>query len=172
MVASLSNYFRFSLSRGKNVITLEEEEQHVRSYLEIQQMRYSDILDYEIDIPDHLKQYIIPSSPFSPGGNALYHGIKNRRRKGVIRLTGREENGHIILEVMDDGRGMSEERLREVRASLGESTGEGFGLRTVHQRIQILFGAEYGLTIESELDVGTKVIVTIPMKTSDKEMAI
>ena len=73
---------------------------------------------------------------------------------------------------MDDGRGMSEERLREVRASLGESTGEGFGLRTVHQRIQILFGAEYGLTIESELDVGTKVIVTIPMKTSDKEMAI
>jgi two-component system sensor histidine kinase YesM len=173
MVASLSNYFRFSLSRGKNVITLEEEEQHVRSYLEIQQMRYSDIMDYEIDIPDHLKQYIIPKLTLQPlVENALYHGIKNRRRKGVIRLTGREENGHIILEVMDDGRGMSEERLREVRASLGESTGEGFGLRTVHQRIQILFGAEYGLTIESELDVGTKVIVTIPMKTSDKEMAI
>jgi len=173
MVTSLSNYFRFSLSRGKNVITLGEEEQHVRSYLEIQQMRYSDILEYEIDIPDHLKQYIIPKLTLQPlVENALYHGIKNRRRKGVIRLTGREENGHIILEVMDDGRGMSEERLKEIKASLGDSKGEGFGLRTVHQRIQILFGAEYGLTIESELDVGTKVIVTIPMKTSDKEMAI
>ena len=173
MVGSLSNYFRFSLSRGKSVITLEEEEQHIRSYLEIQQMRYSDILDYEIDIPDHLKQYIIPKLTLQPlVENALYHGIKNRRRKGVIRLTGREDNGNIILEVMDDGRGMSGERLEEVRTSLGNSTGEGFGLRTVHQRIQILFGAEYGLRIESELDVGTKVIVTIPMKTSVKEMAI
>jgi two-component system sensor histidine kinase YesM len=173
MVASLSNYFRFSLSRGKSVITLEEEEQHVRSYLEIQQMRYSDIMDYEIDIPDHLKQYIIPKLTLQPlVENALYHGIKNRRRKGVIRLTGREDCGLIILEVMDDGRGMSEERLEEVKASIGDSQGEGFGLRTVHQRIQILFGSEYGLTIESKLDVGTKVIVTIPMKTSDKEMAI
>jgi len=173
MVASLSNYFRITLSRGKNVITIEEEEQHVRSYLEIQQMRYRDLMDYEIDIPDQLKQYILPKLTLQPlVENALYHGIKNRRRKGFIRLTGRAENGRIILEVTDEGRGMTEERLEEVRASLNEGTSEGFGLRTVHQRIQILFGPEYGLSLESKLDVGTKVIVTIPMKTSDKEMAI
>jgi len=173
MVASLSNYFRFSLSRGKNVITIEEEEQHVRSYLEIQQMRYRDLMDYEIDIPEQLKKYILPKLTLQPlVENALYHGIKNRRRKGFIRLTGREVNGRIILEVADEGRGMTEERLEEVRASLTEGTNEGFGLRTVHQRIQILFGPEYGLSLESTLDVGTKVIVTIPMKTSDKEMAI
>jgi len=173
MVASLSNYFRFTLSRGKNVITIEEEEQHVRSYLEIQQMRYRDLMDYEIDIPEQLKKYILPKLTLQPlVENALYHGIKNRRRKGFIRLTGRAENGRIILEVTDEGRGMTEERLEEVRASLTEGTNEGFGLRTVHQRIQILFGPEYGLSLESTLDVGTKVIVTIPMKTSDKEMAI
>lgn len=173
MVASLSNYFRFSLSRGKSVITLEEEEQHIRSYLEIQQMRYSDLMDYEIDIPDQLKKYILPKLTLQPlVENALYHGIKNRRRKGLIRLTGRAKNEHVILEVTDDGRGMAEERLDEVRASLNDGKTEGFGLRTVHQRIRILFGGEYGLTLESTPDVGTKIIVTIPMKTSDKEMSI
>jgi two-component system, sensor histidine kinase YesM len=76
----------------------------------------------------------------------------------------------LILEVADDGSGMTEERLDVVRASLADGKSEGFGLRTVHQRIQILFGREYGLTIESTPDVGTRVIVTIPMQTSDKEM--
>jgi len=173
MVASLSNYFRLSLSRGKNVITIEEEEQHIRSYLEIQQMRYRDLMDYEINIPEELKKYILPKLTLQPVvENALYHGIKNTRRKGFIRLTGRIENERIILEVIDDGLGMSDERLEEVRASLTDNKREGFGLRTVHQRIQILFGAEYGLSLESKLDAGTKVIVTIPMKTSDKEMSI
>jgi len=173
MVASLSNYFRLSLSRGKNVITIEEEEQHIRSYLEIQQMRYRDLMDYEINIPEELKKYILPKLTLQPVvENALYHGIKNTRRKGFIRLTGRIENERIILEVIDDGLGMSDERLEEVRASLTDNKREGFGLRTVHQRIQILFGAEYGLSLESKPDAGTKVIVTIPMKTSDKEMSI
>ncbi len=173
MVASLSNYFRFSLSRGKNVITLEEEEQHIRSYLEIQQMRYRDLMDYEIDIPIQLKKYILPKLTLQPlVENALYHGIKNTRRKGFITLTGRAQNDRIILEVTDDGCGMEKERLNEVRASLRDGMREGFGLRTVHQRIQIMFGVEYGLALDSTPDVGTKVTVTIPMQTSDKEMVI
>lgn len=173
MIASLSNYFRFSLSRGKNVITIEEEEQHIRSYLEIQQMRYRDLMDYEINIPVQIKKYILPKLTLQPlVENALYHGIKNKRRKGIICLTGRVEGELIILEVTDDGIGMTEERLQGIRASLYDSKSEGFGLRTVHQRIQILFGAEYGLSLESIPDAGTKVIVTIPMKTSDKEMSI
>jgi two-component system, sensor histidine kinase YesM len=172
MVSSLSNYFRFSLSRGQNVITLTEEEQHIRSYLEIQQMRYRDLMEYEIDIPDQLKNFILPKLTLQPlVENALYHGIKNRRRKGFIRVTGRAENERlIILEVVDDGPGMSEERLDAVRDSLTNGKREGFGLRTVHQRIQILFGGEYGLAVESTPDVGTRIIVTIPMQTSDKEM--
>lgn len=173
MVGSLSNYFRFSLSRGKNVITLAEEEQHIRSYLEIQQMRYRDLMEYEISIPDQLKNFILPKLTLQPlVENALYHGIKNRRRKGFIRLAGRAQGDCLILEVEDDGPGMTAERLAEVRASLAEGKREGFGMITVHQRIQIMFGPEYGLAVESTHDVGTKVIVTIPMQTSDKEMAI
>ena len=173
MVASLSKYFRFSLSRGKSVITLEEEEQHIRSYLEIQQMRYRDLMDYEIDIPVRLKNYILPKLTLQPlVENALYHGIKNTRRKGFIQLTGKEHNGCVILEVKDDGYGMSQERLEQLKASLTDGTNEGFGLRTVHQRIQILFGAEYGLALQSEPGKGTRISVTIPMKTSDKEMTI
>ena len=170
MVSTLSNFFRFSLSRGKNVITLAEEEQHIRSYLEIQKMRYRDLMEYEIDIPDHLKFYILPKLTLQPlVENALYHGIKNRRRKGCIRVTGRERNGCIQLEVADDGAGMTPERLEEVRASLEEAGGiESFGLKAVHRRIRILFGADYGLALESEPDAGTKVIVTIPMQTAEE----
>lgn len=171
MVSSLSNYFRFSLSRGQNVITLEEEQQHIKSYLEIQQMRYRDLMEYEIDIPDELKGYILPKLTLQPlVENALYHGIKIRRRKGLIRVSGRAEGDHLILEVADDGSGMPQERLDELRASLVDGRKEGFGLRTVHQRIQILFGVEYGLTLESTPDVGTKIFVKIPMKTNEKEM--
>jgi len=173
MVDSLSNFFRFSLSRGKNVITIAEEEKHIRSYLEIQQMRYRDLMEYEIDIPEQLKEFTLPKLTLQPlVENALYHGIKIKRRKGFIRVTGRTQNDCLILEVADDGSGMTKERLDVVRSYLATGKSEGFGLRTVHQRIQILFGGEYGLTVDSTPDVGTNVAVKIPMKTIDKEMEI
>ncbi len=171
MVGSLSNYFRFSLSRGQNVITLKEEQQHIKSYLEIQQMRYRDLMEYEIDIPDELKRYILPKLTLQPlVENALYHGIKVRRRKGLIRVQGRIQDDSVILEVSDDGCGMTAERLAEIRASLEDERSEGFGLRTVHQRIRILFGGDYGLSVESTPDVGTRITVKIPMQTNEKEM--
>ena len=171
MVSSLSNFFRFSLSRGQNVITIQEEQQHIRSYLEIQHMRYRDLMEYVIDIPEELNAYILPKLTLQPlVENALYHGIKIRRRKGLIRVSGRLEGDQLVLEVADDGSGMTPERLEEVRASLVNGRKEGFGLRTVHQRIQILFGMEYGLTLESDPDAGTKIYVRIPMQTNEKEM--
>ncbi len=172
MVSSLSNFFRFSLSRGQNVITLAEEAQHIRSYLEIQQMRYRDLMSYDIDIPAALEDYILPKLTLQPlVENALYHGIKNRRRKGTIHVTCATEGDDLVLVVADDGAGMSAERLGEMRDMLMDGKGEGFGLRAVHQRIRILFGEAYGLTLTSAPDQGTRVIVTIPMTTADKEMA-
>jgi len=173
MVSSLSNFFRFSLSRGQNVITIAEEAQHIRSYLEIQQMRYRDLMEYDIDIPNHLENYTLPKLTLQPlVENALYHGIKNRRRKGCISVTCRAQDGHLILEVKDDGAGMTKERLLEMQETLILVGGkrDGFGLRTVHQRIQILFGEEFGLSLESAPDAGTKVCVKIPMQMAEKEM--
>jgi two-component system sensor histidine kinase YesM len=171
MINSLSNYFRFSLSRGQNVITLAEEEQHIRSYLEIQQIRYRDLMEYEIEIPEQLKNFILPKLTLQPlVENALYHGIKKSRRQGVIHVTGREQNGCLVLEVADDGIGMTRERLDAINTSLKDGRCEGFGLRTVHQRIQILFGGEYGLSVESMPDAGTRVSVTIPMQTAEESV--
>ncbi len=171
MINSLSSYFRLSLSQGKSIITLAEEEMHINSYLQIQQVRYRDIMEYDIDIPEGLKKYTLPKLTLQPlVENALYHGIKMKRRMGHIHVSGRELNGKVILVVKDDGIGMPEEKLSALRESLGNTRngGEDFGLRTVHQRIQILFGKAYGLALESTPDAGTAVTVAIPMQVSGR----
>jgi two-component system sensor histidine kinase YesM len=96
-------------------------------------------MEYKIDIPDDIKKCILPKLTLQPiVENALYHGIKVSRRKGFIHVTGKMQDECVVLEVADDGSGMTEERLNEIRASLADDKSvPGFGLRTVHQRIQI-----------------------------------
>ncbi|MCD7735658.1 MAG: sensor histidine kinase [Lachnospiraceae bacterium] len=187
MVTSLSSFFRSSLSNGRDVITLREEEQHVRSYLEIQHMRYKDILEYEINIAPELAPYRIPKLTLQPlVENALYHGIKLKRGRGHIRVAGqmeavdsrgllvsdpkqmeeaRQKNPSaavIVLTVEDDGAGMEPERLAQVRSTLKHEQSIGFGVATVHERLQLMFGPEYGLQIESRPGEGTCVTARIP----------
>lgn len=165
MVTSLSGYFRSSLSKGRDIITLREEEQHVRSYLEIQHVRYQDILEYEIDIDKELAEYEIPKLTLQPlVENALYHGIKLKRGLGKISVLGYQDGETICLAVKDNGAGMDEERLNEVRSAIRKEKRVGFGLSTVHERLQLMFGQEYGLTVESTLGEGTAVFVKIPMQ--------
>ena len=143
----------------------------ITNYIEIQRLARGKNFQLTQDVPDELRGIRIPKLTLQPlVENALYHGIKIRRRKGLIRVSGRLEGDQLVLEVADDGSGMTPERLEEVRASLVNGRKEGFGLRTVHQRIQILFGMEYGLTLESDPDAGTKIYVRIPMQTNEKEM--
>jgi two-component system sensor histidine kinase YesM len=163
MVTSLSSFFRSSLSKGRDIITLREEEQHVRSYLEIQQVRYKDILNYRIEIDPELSEQEIPKLTLQPlVENALYHGIKQKRGRGMILVTGRAKGGDICLQVEDNGAGMDEMRLREVQAAIRQEQRVGFGLATVHERLQLLFGPEYGLQIDSVPGEGTVVRVRIP----------
>lgn len=167
MVTSLSAFFRSSLSNGRDIISLREEEQHVRSYLEIQQVRYKDILEYRIEIDPELATYEIPKLTLQPlVENALYHGIKLKRGQGHIVVTGQEQNGDICLIVQDDGAGMTPERLEQVQGAISGKQRTGFGVATVHERLQLLFGAPYGLTIESRPGEGTIVHVRIPMQQS------
>ncbi|MDO4338985.1 MAG: sensor histidine kinase [Eubacteriales bacterium] len=166
MVTSLSGYFRSSLSKGRDIITLREEEQHVRSYLEIQHVRYKDILEYRIEIQPELAMYEIPKLTLQPlVENALYHGIKLKRGLGMISVKGYEEGEDIWLVVSDNGAGMDAERLEEVRKSIRKEQRVGFGLSTVHERLQLWFGAEYGLSIDSMPGEGTTVRVKIPKQT-------
>lgn len=171
IVSSLSNFFRFSMNRGKDVITLAEEEKHIRSYLEIQQIRYHDVMDYEIDIPPELGAYCLPKLTLQPlVENALYHGIKLKRCKGHIQVTGRQEGNRIVLTVADNGAGMSQQRLTELRNAIRDGKEIGFGLHAIHKRLQLLFGDNYGVTeVFSAPGDGTKINVETPMRLAEEE---
>ncbi len=166
MVGSLSDFFRTSLNRGREIVTVREDLQHVCSYLEIQKIRYMDILEYEILVPEELNDYRIPKITLQPlVENALYHGIKNKRGGGKITLRGHEEKDFFTIEVEDNGIGMTEERLLAVRKGLSEKApqeSELYGLYNVNERIRLNFGDEYGIVISSEHEKGTVVEVRLP----------
>lgn len=168
MVTALSDFFRTTLSKGKDYITVQEEESHIRSYLQIQQFRYQDILEYEIDIPKELYEYSILKLTLQPlVENALYHGIKNKRGMGRILVTGREKDGKLIFTVKDNGMGMTKDQLKQVRREINQDVHDtiepaGFGLYNVAQRIRLNYGMDYDLWVESTYGEGTESIVTIP----------
>ena len=140
----------------------------MESYLKIQHFRYQDIMDYEIQIDADLYEFLIPKMTLQPlVENALYHGVKNKRGKGKITIRGYRAGESIILEVEDNGKGMTPEELHRLRQHVsGEEPGadQGFGLANVNQRIHYYFGKEYGLSFESTLDKGTKVTIALPAK--------
>ena len=163
MVNSLSSFFRISLSKGRDIIPLENEVSQVKSYLEIQQIRYSDILKYEIDIPQTVYGCFVPKLILQPlVENALYHGIKNRRGLGTISIRGEEDGDDILLTVTDNGAGMDSEQIAALRAGVYQDRHTGLGLVNVHKRIRLYCGEKYGLDFASEKGKGTTVSLRLP----------
>ena len=168
MVSTLSDFFRTTLSKGRDYITVKEEATHIRSYLTIQQFRYRDILEYEMDIPEELEEYQILKLTLQPlVENALYHGIKNKRGLGHILVSGKKQGDHLVFTVRDNGKGMDPERLAYVQRLISgelkdEDAPSGFGLFNVNQRLQLNYGPEYGLILASEEGEWTEVNVIIP----------
>ena len=166
---ALSDFFRISLSQGKDWIPLSEEIKHLTGYLTIQKIRYRDILDYEIDIPGELGNIQVLKLLLQPlVENAIYHGVKHRRGRGLVKVTGRAEDGWLILRVQDNGAGMSAQRLAEVREGLSAERGEsaGYGLFNVNKRIQLYYNQARGVEIESAEGVGTEVSLRVPVRTA------
>ena len=166
MVVTLSDFFREILSKGKEFISIKEEEKHISSYLQIQEMRYRDILEYDIQLDQVIYKYQILKLTLQPVvENALYHGINYKRAKGCIHIHGEKEGDIIRLTVRDDGVGMDEEELAQLRQQIEkpcQETEKGFGLANVNERIHMYFGYEYGMKIESEKGKGTTVEIVIP----------
>ncbi len=164
MTAALARLLRQSISNDNERIPLEKEIEHTRSYLTIQQMRYKDKLEYEIDVaPDIQKEMVINLILQPLVENAIYHGIKYKGSKGKITIRGVGEEQWIILQVSDDGNGMDEETLANImdKSKAKEGTG-GVGVYNVHTRLQLYYGEAYGLHFESAPGEGTTVTVTIP----------
>ena len=172
IVRSLSSFFRIALSRGKDWIPIRQEIEHVRSYLHIQKIRYRDILDYEIQVDENILDGTILKLTLQPlVENALYHGIKNKRNGGTIRVKARKADDNLILLVVqDDGIGFTPYKLSQIRATFANDSDEilqsdsGFGLENVNKRIQLYYGNQYGLTVESQYQEGTRVTVAIPLR--------
>jgi two-component system sensor histidine kinase YesM len=174
MVTSLSTFFRSSLNRGRDILTLGAECAQVQSYLEIQQIRYSDILRYDIQVPQELKDCLVPKLILQPlVENALYHGIKNRRGMGQITVTGERQGNDLLLKVIDNGAGMEEAQVRELQSGIYEDKHTGLGLVNVHKRIRLYCGEPYGLSFESTVGKGSTVSVLLPMdRTLGEEVII
>ena len=166
MVSSLSTYFRSFLSNGKDIITLREEALHVRSYLEIQQVRYRDVLQYELDMDPELEECQIPKMTLQPlVENAIYHGIKTKRGGGTVRISSRKNGSRALLKVEDTGSGMEKEEFEKLLASLEESEGSGFGMRASYQRLKLMFDTELEFVMDSVPGEGTSIRIGIPFRT-------
>jgi two-component system sensor histidine kinase YesM len=164
---SLADFYRIALSKGKEIISLEEEIKNVNDYLNIQRYRYYDVFDYEIKVQDEIKRSKILKLTLQPlVENSIYHALKTKGSFGRILIEGYMEDDNVIIKVFDDGVGISEEKIKEIFDYQHPETDKGsFGLRSVDERIKLFFGEKYGLKIESVLGEGTIITVVIPFLT-------
>lgn len=165
---NLASFFRNTLTSGY-FVSIENEIKYTKEYVNILALRYGDLFDIEWDIDESILSYTIIKICLQPIiENAVYHGIKHKNDKGLIKIKGLCDDNNIILIVSDDGIGIEKDALDELNKTLSETsfTNEKshIGLSNVNQRIKIIFGDSYGIHVESTVGVGTDVYVTIPKK--------
>ena len=168
IIMALTKLYRIGLSKGSEIITVCEEIDHVRNYLVIQNIRYFDILDYEISCEDSLEQLYVQKLILQPVvENAIYHGIKNKSEPGRISVRAFRENEDLVFEIEDNGPGMSQKKVREIMEQLrsDKDMRVSFGLYNVNKRIVLMYGNEYGVTVRSD-NRGTVVTIRYPVITS------
>lgn len=168
MVNALARLFRISISRGHELISIEKEIEHAKSYLKIQNFRYKNQFTYDFEVDDTCLSYLCNKITLQPIiENAIYHGIDRMVDEGRIEIRIFPDHEKIVFEVEDNGVGMTEEQCQEI---LQKDSGDkaGIGIKNVNDRIKIYFGEEYGITIRSELDEGTCVTITMP-KITEKD---
>ena len=162
---AMADYYRTSLSSGREIITIAEEVKNISSYLLIQKERYSNKIDFKIEVDPSIYNCAIPKMTLQPlVENAIYHGLKSRKEKGNIYVKGWNEDEMICLLIQDDGVGMSKEKLQQILQNEEDINKGHFGVSSVHRRIQLYYGTEYGVNIESTEFVGTRVLIKIPRK--------
>lgn len=181
MAEALANYFRYNISKKKDIVTVGEELDNIDNYISIQKRRFGDKIDYEIRYDSdeaQIRSALMPKLTLQPlVENAIYHGIEKKAKGGTVTVHAVATKKRLIIRVVDDGPGMDHETLEAVRAKLrggenelpgskaaGEKHG-GIALANVNQRIQMLYGAYYGITFASTKGLGTEAEVTLPYYT-------
>lgn len=176
MISELAKLLRVSLSRGKTIISIGDELQHSRSYMNIQRVRYKERFKVEFLIDEEIKNYCIVKLVIQPLlENAIYYGVGNMDEDddGQILIRGEKKGEDICISIEDNGMGMPEDIRSNILTDNSKvpKHGSGVGVINVHSRISLMFGPEYGLEVYSELDEGTKVVIHIPAIPYTKENA-
>ena len=165
MITQLASLFRVSLSSGKTIIPIADEIRHASNYMNIQKVRFKDAFSVEFDIEEEIKNYCTVKLIVQPIlENAVYYGVKDME-DGEIKVRGEMgDDGDIYITVSDNGFGMNEEQIRFLLTddTRVRKKGSGVGLINVQRRIQLRFGQQYGLKIESEPDEGTSITIHLP----------
>ncbi|NSW89283.1 MAG: histidine kinase [Firmicutes bacterium] len=177
MVISLSKFYRLVLSEGKDIITVKEVAEQIENYITIQKIRYKDRLYVNINIDNKLYDYEMLNILLQPIiKNAIIHGIQGKSGPGCIKINGyMEANDIMVFTVEDDGIGIQEDKLEEIKKNLidfsnSKNTKDAYyALKNINQRIKLHYGGEFGINIESTYNKGTKVILKIPTNKSAKK---
>lgn len=166
IVTALARLLRISLSKGKNIITVADELEHVRNYLTIQSLRAKDQFTYRIEKDSGVDCLSVIKLIVQPiVENAIYHGMEGMYGDGEIVIHAYAQKDDLYISVKDNGMGMTKEQaeaLLDYTKELKTAKGNGLGVRNVHERIQLYFGKEYGVEIISEVDEGTEVLLHLP----------
>ncbi|MCJ8014294.1 sensor histidine kinase [Paenibacillus sp. KQZ6P-2] len=169
-ITSLSKFFRISLSKGKNIITLEEELEHVRHYLIIQKIRFKNKFSYVIECEEDALACMTLKLILQPiVENAIYHGIEKMSDEGFIRIYAFVQEERLVIKISDDGLGMTRQVMDQLLVGGIRSGGSGVGVKNVNERIRLYYGKNYGLSFESELEEGTTVTITLPVEKNEAE---
>ncbi len=163
LVKAMSKFYKLSLSNGNDIVTIKSELEHVKTYVQIQNMRFEDKIRLLIDIPDELCSCLIPKIILQPlVENSILHGILEREgESGTIQISGKASGEDIILSIHDDGAGITEEILSDIPAGIASNEAHGYGVRNIDERLKLYFGSAYGLTYKSEERIGTTVEIRI-----------
>ncbi|QNK39757.1 sensor histidine kinase [Caproicibacter fermentans] len=163
LVESLGNYYRISVSKGRDIISIGEEIEMVRNYLSIQKVRYQDLFEAEYEIEDSCLKYPILKLVLQPlVENALYHGIRRKGTSGIIKIAVRDSGETVCLCVADNGIGMSREEIGRILNQEKSSRSKSFGLWGTMERIRIFYGSQDCVQLESEPGKGTRITIIIP----------
>ena len=167
IVTALGRFFRISLSRGRSIIPVKDELEHVRNYLMIQQNRFKNKFSYRVEADDGVLPMASVKLILQPiVENAIYHGMEFMDGDGEILVKAELKDGCTVMTVRDNGLGMTEETVEKLLSGdqphAPSRRGSGIGVRNVHERIRIYFGEDYGLSIGSEPDEGTEVTIRMP----------
>jgi two-component system sensor histidine kinase YesM len=166
-IQTLSNFYKLTLSRKDPITDLRSEIEHVRLYIELQNMRFEDKIRFNADIPDELMSVRLPKLTLQPiVENSILHGILEKEsQEGIIVIAAWEEDEDAVILISDDGVGMDEAALSSVLSGDNkDATGTNIAVSNTHRRLQMLFGRDYGLSYRSAVNEGTEVEIRVPLK--------